>query len=216
MKEALKNNCLHKFDEDLQLDYVTWEVNTLFIGTFNPGCCKEGNSAEWFYGRIKRNMFWNTLGHIYEQNPLLGTEGNPADWKAFCKRNKIAVTDLIKSVNKVVTDDLIQALCNNFSDSKLEPLILQDNVIPARISNLIEQSPKLQSLKCVYFTRATTNKAWNILWVPIANVCKQRKIHKVKLVTPGGFNYFKFSKNFLKTPANLAELWRRKGFKICN
>ncbi|WP_458625992.1 hypothetical protein [Winogradskyella sp. PC D3.3] len=216
MKVVLKIDCWHKFNKNLNLDYVSWEVNTLFIGTFNPGCCNEENSAEWFYGRTERNMFWNTLGYIYEQNPLLGTEGNPDDWKSFCERNKLAVTDLLKRVNKVVAKDLKETLCKNFSDSKLEPFILQDNVLPTEISNLIEQSSNLQNLKCVYLTRATTNRAWNILWKPIADVCRKRKIHVAKLTTPGGFNYFQFNENFPRTPENLAELWEAKGFKKCN
>ena len=58
MKITLKHNCPHKFHKDLQLDYVDWEVNTLFFGTFNPGCCKEeDNEANWFYGRTKNNSF---------------------------------------------------------------------------------------------------------------------------------------------------------------
>lgn len=59
--------CEHKFIEHLDLNNVTWEINTLFVGTFNPGCCKsEENSAEWFYGRSQLNMFWNTIDFLYE------------------------------------------------------------------------------------------------------------------------------------------------------
>lgn len=28
--------CNHKFENDLQLQYVDWDVKTLFIGTFIP------------------------------------------------------------------------------------------------------------------------------------------------------------------------------------
>ena len=94
--------CPHKFIYDLQLDYVEWEVNTLFIGTFNPGCCaNEDIEADWFYGRTQNNMFWDTLGYIYENNPLLGQQGNPELWIAFCRKHKLAVTDLISKINDV-------------------------------------------------------------------------------------------------------------------
>ena len=216
MKVTLKNNCYHKFHKDLHLDYVTWNVKTLFIGTFNPGCCKDANSAEWFYGRTERNMFWNTLGYIYEQNPLLGTEGHPEEWKAFCERHQLAVTDLIKAIKKVKVEDIKDTLCKNFSDKKLEPFILDGSIISSEIETLISNSEKLKHLKCVYLTRATTNRAWNILWRPIRRVCNAKKIHMVKLTTPGGFNYFQFNENFPRTPENLAELWEGKRFRKCN
>lgn len=215
MKIVLKINCPHKFKKDLQLDYVTWKVTTLFIGTFNPGCCQEKNNADWFYGRTERNMFWNTLGYIYEQNPLLGTEGNPEQWKAFCKRRQLAVTDLITLVKKVIAEDLEETLCKNFSDKKLEPFILEGNFVSTEIENLITNSPKLQHLKCVYLTRTTTNGAWNVLWRPIRIACRNKNIHIAKLTTPGGFNYFQFNDNFPRTSENLAKLWERKGFKNC-
>jgi hypothetical protein len=216
MKVTLKIDCYQKFKKDLHLDYVTWNVKTLFIGTFNPGCCKDKNSAEWFYGRTDRNMFWNTLGYIYEQNPLLGTEGNPEAWQAFCKRNELAVTDLITGVKKVPVEEIEDTLCKNFSDKKLEPFILNNAIISTEIENLIANSEKLKNLKCVYLTRSTTNIAWNILWRPVERKCGSKKIHVAKLTTPGGFNYFQFNENFLRTPVNLADLWFRKRFMICD
>ncbi len=210
--------CTHKFINDLQLDYVDWEVNTLFIGTFNPGCCaEEDNEAEWFYGRTQNNMFWDTLGFFYENKPLLGQQGNPELWLAFCKRNKLAVTDLISEIKAVnMKSDDYDNLCKGFSDKKLETYILNDQAISTEIENLINNSPKLKNLKFVYLTRTTTNGAWNILWRPIQQICRVKKIHVVKLTTPGGFNYFQFNANFPRTPENLATLWVNKGFRNCS
>ncbi|WP_417559202.1 hypothetical protein [Mesoflavibacter zeaxanthinifaciens] len=219
---AVKNNntsCRHKFYRDLKLEYVDWEVETLFIGTFNPGCCKKNeNSAEWFYGRTQNNMFWNTLGFIYSRNPTLGDNGNAEIWMSFCKKHKIAVTDLIYEVENL---DLINGtdqedLCKGFSDSKLENFIRQEKTVSNEVEILIQNSQKLQKLKCVYLTRRGTNRPWNILWNPIKLVCRNRKIYTAPLTTPGGYNYFQFNNDFPRTPENLSDIWiNRNGMRIC-
>lgn len=210
--------CTHKFIDDLNLDYVDWEVSTLYIGTFNPGCCKEEqNGAAWFYGRTQNNMFWDTLGFIYENNPFLGQDGNPELWKSLCRKHNIAVSDLITKVNGVnLKSNDYNNLCVGFSDSKLETYILNGQAVSSEIEKLINNSPKLKNLKCVYLTRSTTNRAWNILWRPIQKACRRKNIHVEKLTTPGGFNYFQFNANFLRTPENLATLWRNNGFRNCS
>ncbi len=211
-------NCLHKSSRYLKLDYVNWEVNTLFIGTFSPGCCAN-NYAEWFYGRTSRNMFWDTLGFYYENNPMLGKNGNTAEWMAFCKRNKLAVTDLIRAINGINPEDqsIADSLCKNFSDYKLEPFIQNGMAESNQVEQLILNSPKLQKLRCVYLTRATSQSPWNILWNPVANACAQRGINATGLLTPGGYNRYQFrSDKFPRTPENLAELWiQRYGFRDC-
>lgn len=202
------DSCHHKFIHDLKLEYVGWEVNTLFIGTFNPGCCKK-NEAEWFYGRTGKNMFWDTIGLFYENNPLLGQNGDIEKWKAFCKRNKIAVTDLIQSIDGVDMqfEGDQKKLCQNFSDSKLELYINTGQYSSNYVEDLIQNSPKLSKLKCVYLTRATTNNPWNQLWSPINTACVGKGIYVQKLLTPGGFNYFQFNNVFQRTPPNLCQLW---------
>lgn len=209
--------CKHKFQDHLKLDYVNWDVKTLFIGTFNPGCCeKEENSAGWFYGRTDRNMFWNTLGYIYANNPKLGNEKNPELWMSFCKENKIAVTDLIYEVNEL---DLSNGedkknLCSGFSDKKLENYILQNQVTSSKVEDLINNSPKLKKLEFVYLTRRGTDNPWNSLWNPIKNACDKREVHTSTLTTPGGFNYFQFNDDFPRTPENLANIWYKNKFKM--
>ena len=208
--------CKHKFQNHLKLEYVNWDVKTLFIGTFNPGCCeKEENSAEWFYGRTDKNMFWNTLGYIYANNPKLGNEGTPELWMSFCKENKIAVTDLIYEINEL---DLRNGedkknLCSGFSDKKLENYILQKQITPNKVEDLINNSPKLENLKFAYLTRRGADNPWNSLWNPIINICKKGEIKISTLTTPGGFNYFQFNNEYPRTPKNLADIWYKNGFE---
>jgi hypothetical protein len=200
----------HKFQQDLNLDYVNWEVKTLFIGTFNPDCTESKNDAEWFYGRTALNMFWDTLGYIYENNPNLGAFGNPNQWKQFCKKHKIAVTDLISEIHsldlKIGVD--YNNICVGFSDKKLEQYIDKNQIVSVKVEELIINSNKLKHLKNVYLTRKGINSTWNTLWNPILKVCKFNNLHVKTLVTPGGFNYFQFNDLFARTPENLAKLWQ--------
>lgn len=216
----MSTNCIHKFHGDLKLEYVDWEVETLFIGTYNPGCCsKIENSAKWFYGRTQNNMFWNTLGFLYANNPTLGDNGNREIWVSFCKKYKIAVTDLIHEIIKLDlkkgTDK--QDLCKGFSDSKLENYIKQEQIVSNYVEIIIRDNPQLKKLKCAYLTRRGTNKPWNDLWNPIKQICRKNKIYTATLTTPGGYNYFQFNnEEFQRTPENLADIWtNRNGLKIC-
>src|SRR5579862_8159173 len=89
--------CLHKFHEYLELETIDFEPNTLIVGTFNPAWPAE-NPAEWFYGRIRNNYFWDVLPRIYD--PILNLRrGNHLQWKQFCSVNGIALTDFITSIN---------------------------------------------------------------------------------------------------------------------
>lgn len=200
----------HKFQQDLNLDYVNWTVETLFIGTFNPDCIESKNDAKWFYGRTNLNMFWDTLGYIYENNPNLGAFGNPNQWIQFCENHKIAVTDLISEIHSLDLENGVDYnnICVGFSDKKLEQYINKKQIISVKIEELILNSNKLKHLKNVYLTRKGINSPWNKLWNPISKVCKVKNLNVKTLVTPGGFNYFQFNDLFSRTPENLAKLWQ--------
>lgn len=211
----MRTNCKHKFINDLNLAYVEWEVQTLFIGTFNPSC-SISNSAEWFYGRTENNMFWNTLGYIYENNPLLGESRSPTLWVQFCERNNLAVSDIISEIKNVDLDngDDYKNLCKGFSDKKLELYINNKQHISSNLVSVIEENPYLKKIKNIYFTRKGINHPWNILFDPIINICRQRDISYSPLITPGGYNYFQFNSDFPRTPKNLAQLWiNNNGFR---
>jgi hypothetical protein len=127
--------CHHKFIQDLQLQYVDWEVKTLFIGTFNPGWSECANNyAEWFYGRTQRNEFWCILPTIHENVSLLN--GNRNSWIEFCRRNGIAITDIVASINDA--DPAIAAHRNaicKFKDAELPNFDITINDIPAILEN---------------------------------------------------------------------------------
>ena len=101
--------CNHKFLEDLTIEYANWKVHTLFIGTFNPGWAECNNNANWFYGRVARNDFWCILPNIHEQISLIN--GNRNDWIDFCRRNNLAITDIITSLVNVDVNDPIHRQC---------------------------------------------------------------------------------------------------------
>lgn len=111
--------CKHKFLKDLSIDYATWEVKTLFIGTFNPEWNSCGNNySNWFYGRTGNNEFWCILPKIHENYSLIN--GNRWSWIDFCERNKIAITDILTSLDNAVEDNLThqQVICG-FKDDEL-------------------------------------------------------------------------------------------------
>ncbi len=110
--------CNHKFSNDLLIDYVDWEVHTLFIGTFNPCWQSCNNNASWFYGRTSRNEFWCILPKIHENISLIN--GNRTIWLEFCRRNSLAITDILASLNDADEDDIEhkKSICN-FKDDEL-------------------------------------------------------------------------------------------------
>lgn len=67
-----------------------WEVEYLFIGTFNPS---GGEKVPYYYGR-KRNRFWKLLSEVFK------TELDPYDDSFFenIKSLKVGCVDMIDSV----------------------------------------------------------------------------------------------------------------------
>src|ERR1041385_3671739 len=121
--------CVHKFVNDLQLQYVDWQPKTLFIGTFNPGWVEcPNNNANWFYGRTQRNGFWCILPIIHGQGSLLG--GDRGTWIDFCRKNGIAVTDILEEITNANPADVghRQIICK-FKDDSLEDFEVRINDI---------------------------------------------------------------------------------------
>lgn len=145
--------CIHKFLADLQLGYVNWEVKTLFIGTFNPGWkeCKN-NYSEWFYGRTKRNDFWCILPKLHQSPSLIN--GNRESWIDFCRKNKIAITDIIREVTDadVYNPVHLKDICS-YQDNRIGNYNFAINDIPA----ILERFP---SIKQICITRTTLPQFW--------------------------------------------------------
>jgi hypothetical protein len=83
----------HKFKEWLTLpdNLVTWEVEKLIIGPFNADI--NTNEASWFYGNTNRNHLWQILPELMREESLI--RGSQSEWIEFCKKHKIAFTDLV-------------------------------------------------------------------------------------------------------------------------
>ncbi len=148
--------CKHKFCTDLDLSYVDYEPEILIVGTFNPEWPK-ANYAEWFYGRTDANYFWDVLPRMFEGKSLL--TATPEEWKDFCKRNKIAITDLIKEVttfNQKNEED--KAVLATYGDKAL--IENEKDFIYNSISDLITKFP---SIKHIYFTRKLDSN-WKAVW----------------------------------------------------
>lgn len=172
--------CHHKFINDLQLQYVDWEVNTLFIGTFNPGweSC-DNNYAQWFYGRVQRNKFWCILPACHNQPALIN--GNRGIWIDFCSEHRIAITDIVeKLANADEFNPGHRNLICNFKDEYLNQFGVVLNNIPA----ILEANPAINRI-CI--TRATMNAVLNEWFAPtrawmMAN--PQRQIQWLQLRSP--------------------------------
>jgi len=145
-------SCVHKFFNDLQLQYVDWTPKTLFIGTFNPEWteCKN-NYAEWFYGRTLHNEFWCILSKVYNQPSQIS--GNRSSWIEFCRKNNIAVTDILSSIEVDVADEIQRAAVCKFKDDDIANFEVAVNNIPEILRNF-------PSIKQVCITRQTLSEFW--------------------------------------------------------
>ena len=151
--------CNHKFINDLELQYVDWEVRTLFIGTFNPGwkAC-ENNYAVWFYGRTGNNEFWCILPNIHEQISLLN--GDRIAWINFCKRNHLAITDVLKIIEDADEQNPAHrnSICK-FKDDDLANFTVTPTDIPAILERHI-------SIRQICITRQTLPHFWAECFIP--------------------------------------------------
>jgi hypothetical protein len=114
--------CLHRF-LGLHIKnslFPDWEVDHLFIGTFNPEWDRpNAPNAEYFYGRSA--YFWDAVSIIFEDQPFHWNENNKENMIAFCKRNKIGFTDLISIVEDAdIQNETHRARIFTVLDSDLE------------------------------------------------------------------------------------------------
>lgn len=168
--------CLHKFHQYLQLNSIDFEPETFIVGTFFPAW--PASNCDWFYGRTNANYFWDILPRLYGETSLINA--TPAEWKQFCKRHKIALTDLITCIDdanenkpahqKVLGGYADKALIYNFED-----FVFTD------VLQLLKQH---SSVKNVYLTRGITETYWRHLWNPVAIHCNRNQLHERRLLSP--------------------------------
>ncbi len=111
--------CQHRFygmhqPESLLPD---WDIDYLFVGTFNPVWVLEGNQqAAYFYGRTQNNYFWKLVAQLWHGDLLPGT--GLMHWLRFLQEHRIGITDLILSIedadfNNVAHQKRIKSMADN-------------------------------------------------------------------------------------------------------
>ncbi len=169
--------CNHKFQKYLNLDLLDFEPETLIVGSFNPEW-PEDNHAEWFYGRTEENYFWDVLPRLYGGASLINA--TPAEWKQFCHDKKVALTDLISSLDDAdPSNPKHRKILGGFSDKAIE--FNFDDYIYVNIVKLLQRHP---TIKNVYLTRGMQEAFWRHLWNPIAYYCSRNNLRERKILTP--------------------------------
>jgi hypothetical protein len=169
--------CHHKFIRHLNLQQLDFEPETLIVGTFNPDI--DGNQAEWFYGRVANNYFWDVLPRIYGEDSLRNgfTHHN---WKGFCNRRKIAITDLITSVNDAdLQDDAHRSLLLGYGDNEIA-----NNFHDFTYTNIVGLLQENENIQNIYLTRQAGNMFYDNLWQPVYDHCIASGKFVKTLLTP--------------------------------
>ena len=181
--------CNHKFLDYLQLERIDFQPTTLIIGTFNPEWDNLGNQAEWFYGRTARNYFWDILPRIYENINLRNQ--THLEWKQFCSRKGIAVTDLLQTINDADINNPIhvQAI-SGYKDTTIAANF--QDFTPVDIIGILKNHPTINH---VYLTRQLGVHFWDNLWLKITEYCGQNNIAHQTLLTPSGSARFQMTSN---------------------
>ncbi|RZL68519.1 MAG: hypothetical protein EOO93_03660 [Pedobacter sp.] len=175
--------CNHKFIRDLNLENLDFLPTTLIVGTFNPAW-PANNQAQWFYGRTRNNYFWDVLPALFQQNGLrnIPAEDKPKTWKDFCQTNKIAMTDLISTINDAdELDNEHNVLLSNYSDNNIA-----NSFNDFDLTDVVGLLRRYPTIKSVYLTTLAQIPFFNELWNVIENYSLQNGIHCRRLLTPSG------------------------------
>ena len=207
--------CNHKFIEDLNLENSDFQPTTLIVGTFNPAW-QENNQADWFYGRTQNNYFWDVLPGLYGERSHLNA--NPAEWRKFCSRHKIALTDLVSRIEDANSPEHDQEM-GGYSDS-----IIAENFNQHIFVDIVSLLKNYPSIKKVYFTRGAAPTFWARLWRPVRSYCTRYELHEDTLLTPSGYAFYQHGKYNNANPqqpiSNLADFilrsWQQRWHQIDN
>ena len=179
--------CTHRFADYLNLDHLDFEPTTLIVGTFNPGWENINNNAQWFYGRTRNNYFWDVLPRLYENRNL--RQENHIEWKQFCSRNSIALTDLLQSINDANPEDPNHiAAIQNFKDTEIANVF--NDFIPTNIIEILQNNPTINK---VYLTRQLGSAFWDNYWNIIVQHCQNNNISTQALITPSASARFQMN-----------------------
>ncbi len=188
--------CPHKFQQYLNLDNLDFEPTTLIVGTFNPSWPEE-NNAEWFYGRTG-NYFWEVLPRIYGEQSL--REHGPNEWKLFCRRNRIAITDLITCIQDADRqNNNHHNYLANFSDRNIAEKFNDHTVTD--IVGVMQRNPTINN---VYLTKGDSESFWKRLWDSVKAYCEENQKRHRTLLTPSGYAGFQMNRFNRQHPDNPA------------
>ena len=201
--------CNHKFIEYLNLEGLDFKPITLIVGTFNPAW-PENNNAEWFYGRThdehgnRNNNFWDVLPRLFENEQSLIDFG-PNEWKQFCSKKKIALTDLINTIEDADPNNpnhiqFLGGYADNVIANNFHQHVFTD------VIGILQNNP---SITKVYITNGVNGAFWNNIWHPIEDYCEANHIICGKLLTPSKnarFSMFAHNRNHINNQYNMNNL----------
>lgn len=171
--------CNNKFQHYLDLTKIDFEPDTLVVGTFNPAW-PVGNTAEWFFGRTTSNYFWDVLPRLYGEPSL--TDATKAEWQQFCRDKRIAITDMISTIDDAEPANREHAkILGGFSDDAIAYHF--DDFDLVDIVQILQRRPTIRN---VYLTRGVTEAFWRHLWNPAMQYSNVHQLHERKLLTPTG------------------------------
>jgi len=174
--------CPHKFRDQLDLAQLDYEPETLIVGTFNPAWPAE-NTARWFYGRThdaqghRSNNFWEVLPQVYDEGSLI--DSVPVEWKAFCRRHRIAITDLIAGIADADEENPEHVnWLSGYSDQQLAAHFNKHEFVD--IGAILQRYPTIQH---IYLTRGAWG-FWRQRWAPVLAVALREGKYARTLLTP--------------------------------
>lgn len=203
--------CSHKFQNDLYLQGLDYEPTTLIVGTFNPAWI-EDNEAQWFYGRTNAdggNNFWEVLPKLYNEPNLRAA--TPTEWKEFCRKYLIAITDLFETIDDANMEDQQHVeWLSDYSDKNIATKFVEH--VPVHIPEILQWHPSILN---VYFTRGVAETFWRRKWQPVKSYCQQNRIRCRTLITPSHYAWYQQARhnnqnqnNKLNLPDYILMRWR--------
>lgn len=194
--------CSHKFQSYLVLDKLDFVPETLIVGTFNPAW-PEGNYAEWFYGRTGNNYFWDVLPRLYSPDlNLRKPEFGPVDWKQFCRKHEVAITDLIYCIEDAdPKDESHRKALKTYSDAAISKHFQQ--ITFTDILGILERFP---SIKNVYLTTQAKIDLFNNRWSAVEEYGKSNGVNVRRLLTPSASARFQMGNYKKENPKDKTPL----------
>jgi hypothetical protein len=158
-----------------------WEVDTLFIGTFNPSC---GTPLDYYYQR-KFNGFWKILKY-YDLNNSYDFS-NFEDLKSFMCLKRFGCVDLIRSVSFPDSDK--NKICGNgYSDDNLFKVGGYKREYNFRQIKEYILSNKVKNVFSTWGIRIKPNEFRDHL-IDFASFCSSNNVTFINLKSPSGRLY---------------------------